>query len=264
MNDPMQLGTRLVEEIGRLPEVFGVRLVMWVTLIFLATVTLRAAVIAGARLTWRLGLDRARRLGRFAAILRVVLWIVGALLTLRPVFVAVPVLTSAAIAIVALLVAVSMPALVQSIAAGLSLALRARYREGDQIEVAGHRGSIRSLGLARTQLRVEDGSSVWLPNAMLDREAVKVDRSTGAAPVRVRVEIGLQGRDLVLEEIVRAATLMPFRRAGSAPRVVAASEDERTWTVELQTWATRELDLVRRCLRRTVDDVLARRSGGSP
>jgi hypothetical protein len=67
----------------------------------------------------------------------------------------------------------------------------------------------------------------------------------------------------VLEEITAAVTLMPLRRAGSAPRIVATSEDERTYTVELQTWATRELDLARKSLRRTVDAVLARYTGGA-
>jgi small conductance mechanosensitive channel len=263
VNGTLELGARIVEEIGLLPEVFGARLVLWVTLVFLATFTARAAVLAGVRLAWRLGFDRQRRLGRFAAIVRVVLWLVGALLVLRPVFVAVPVLTTLATVITALLFAVAMPGHVQSIAAGLSLALLARYREGDQIEVGGHRGSIRSLGLVRTQLRVEDGSSVWLPNAVLDHEAVKVDRSTGAAPVRVRIEIDLPERERVLEEITAAVTLMPLRRAGSAPRIVATSEDERTYTVELQTWATRELDLARKSLRRTVDAVLARYTGGA-
>jgi small-conductance mechanosensitive channel len=262
VNGSLELGARIVEEIGRLPGVFGVRLVAWITLVFLATITSRAAVLAGVRLAWRLGLDRQRRLGRFAAILRVVVWLVGALLVLRPIFLAVPVLTTLAIVITALLFAVAMPGHVQSIAAGLSLALLARYREGDQIEVHGHRGSIRSLGLVRTQLRVEDGSAVWLPNAVLDREAVKVDRSTGAAPVRVRIEVDGPDRDRVLEEIVRAVTLMPLRRAGSAPRIAAASEDERTYTVELQTWATRELDMARKSLRRIVDGVLARHGGG--
>jgi small conductance mechanosensitive channel len=262
MEPSTELGVRLVDEIARLPEVFGVRLVLWVSVVVVATVLGRGAVAAGVRLLWRIGLDRARRLGRLAALLRVLVWTLGALLVLRPVFRAVPVLTALTVAVAALLVALALPRLVQSVVAGLSLAVRARFREGDQIEVLGHRGSIRTLGIVRTQLRVEDGSSVWLPNVVLDREAVRVDRSTGAAPVRVHVAIPVEGRDYIVEQLSRAVTLLPYRRAGSVPRVVPASDDELEWVIELQTWATRELTMVRRALRRTVDDILQPEQGG--
>lgn len=250
------LGSPLSDEVEMLPEVFGVRLVIWVTAVFVITVLSRGAVAASVRLAWRVGLDRPRRLGRVAALLRAVLWLVGLLAALRPVFGPLPVLTSVAVAVTALFVALALPGLVQSIAAGLSLALRARFREGDHIEVGSWRGSIRTLGLVRTQLRVEDGSTVWIPNARLDADAVRVERATGAAPVTVRFELPTKHRDAALEEVTRAATLLPFRRAGSRPRIVPRTDDERQWTVELQTWATRELDVVRRSLRRTVDAAL--------
>ncbi len=252
-------GDTVVQEIAAIPEVFGLRLLLWVTVITALAVLGRAATTGAMKLAWRLGVDRGRRLGRVAAVVRALIWIGSALVITRPVFVKIPLLTTITLAVVALLVSISMPGLVQSVAAGLSLAVRARYREGDQIEVAGYRGSIRALGLVRTQLRVEDGSAVWIPNAMLDREAVKVDRSTGAAPVRVRFEIDPAQRDAALDAVTRAVMMLPFRRSGSVPRLLAASDDEREWNVELQTWATRELDVVRRSLRRTVDGVLAQR-----
>lgn len=257
MLDPsaMDFGSALVDEIGRVRDVFGVRLVIWVTGVVTVTIVARAALAAVVRFAWRIGFDRARRLGRFGALLRVLLWVVGALAALRPVFDGLPVLTTLALALLGLLAAIATPGLLQSVVAGLSLAVRARLREGDQIEVDGFQGSVRTLGLVRTQLRMEDGSVVWLPNSMLDGEAVKVDKSSGAAPVRVRFEIAPGQRARVLAAVTLAATMSPFRRAGSRPRILPISDDETQWVVELQTWATRELELVRGTLRRTVDAV---------
>ena len=267
MLDPgtMEFGTTLVDEIGRVRDVFGVRLVIWVTGVVAVTILARAALAAAVRLAWRVGLDRGRRLGRFAALLRVLLWAVGALAALRPIFTQVPVLTTLALALFGVITAIATPGILQSIVAGLSLALRARLREGDQIEVEGYHGSVRNLGLVRTQLRMEDGSVVWLPNSMLDAEAVKVEKSSGAAPVRVRFEIAPEHRARALAAVTRAVTMSPFRRAGSRPRIVPTSEDETQWEVELQTWATRELELVRATLRRIVNTATASiTEGGAP
>ena len=250
-------GSTLVDEIAALPDVFGLRLALWLGLVFGIALVLRTAVTAAARLAWRLGFDRQRRLGRIAALARGTIWTVAVLAMLRPVFSKIPVLTAATVGLLGLLVAIALPGLVQSVVAGLSLAMRARFREGDQIEVGPYRGSIRALGLIRTQLRIESGSAVWIPNAMLDREAVKVERATGAAPVRVRFTIDPLHRDQALDAVRRAVTTLPFRRSGSEARLEAATDDESEWIVELQTWATRELDVVRRSLRRTVDRVVA-------
>lgn len=253
---PSNLGSRLADDIVRLPEVVGVRLVIWATVVFAVAVLTRAALAAGVRFVWRLGLDRERLLGRFTAMLRVLIWVVALLLALRPLFLEVPVLTVTSVALLSAIVALAVPGQLQNLAAGIGLALRPRYREGDQIELHGFRGSIRTLGLARTQLRVDDGSVVWLPNAIHDREPVRVDRSTGAAPVRVRISIPTRGRDTTLNALTVAMGASPFRRADSPPRIAPSAEDEREWTIELQTWATRDLDLVRRSVRRTADRVL--------
>lgn len=262
MNEVMTLGPRLVQEIEALPDVFSVRLLLWATVVVIGAVFARAAVTGAVLLAWRLGGDRSRRLGRVGSVLRALIWLGAVLGVARPIFRQVPVVTTIAVVVIALLAAIAVPTVLHSVAAGLSLALRARYREGDQIEIGGIRGSIRALGIVRTQLRVEDGSAVWIPNAMLDREAVKVDRSTGAAPVRVRFEIDSSKRDAVLDEINRAVMMLPFRRSGTMPRLATATDDEREWTVELQTWATREPEVVRRSLRRTVDSVIASQAGG--
>lgn len=262
MNDNVTMGEAIVGEISRIPDVFGLRLLIWIAIVLVVAFVGRSAVNMAVRVAWRVGLDQERRLGRVAAIVRALLWLTALLAMASPIFRSLPVLTTATLVCAALFVAVALPGLVQSVAAGISLALRARYREGDQIELAGHRGNIRALGLVRTQLRVEDGSSVWLPNAMLDREVVKVERSTGAAPVRVRFEIDVSRRDEILDAVTRAVAMLPFRRSGTQPRLIAASDDEREWRVELQTWATRELDVVRRSVRRTVDGVLSRKKGG--
>jgi len=261
ITDPTLFGNAVVQEIALIPQVFGLQLAFWITVVLALTWLARTATAASVRVVWRFGLDHDRRMARIVPVARAVIGCIGAVTMLRPVFNQLPVLTTLTAMVTALLASIALPGLVQSAAAGLSLAVRARYREGDQIEIAGYRGGIRQLGLVRTQLRVEDGSMVWLPNSMLDREAVKVDRSTGAAPVRIRFEMRTSERDAVLDALRRAVMMLPFRRSGSLPRIRPATDDEREWTVEVQTWAIRELDIVRRSLRRTVDSVLANHRG---
>ena len=257
ITDPTLFGNAVVTEIALIPKVFGLQLAFWAALVLAITWLARMAVAASVRVAWRFGLDRDHRMARIVPVARAIIGFVGAITVMRPVFNQLPVLTTLTTMVTALLASIALPGLVQSAAAGVSLAIRARYREGDQIEISGYRGGIRQLGIVRTQLRVEDGSMVWLPNSMLDREAVKVDRSTGAAPVRIRFEMRTSERDAVLDALRRAVMMLPFRRSGSLPRIQPATDDEREWTVEVQTWAVRELDIVRRSLRRTVDSVLA-------
>ena len=52
------------------------------------------------------------------------------------------------------------------------------------------------------------------------------------------------------------AALSPYRRAGSRPHIKAANEDETVFILELQTWATRDPDVVRRSLAASIERIV--------
>lgn len=256
MNETSRIGELLAEELGRFGQSFGLGLLLWFGLVaggalFLAWLGRRAL-----RVAWRLGADRARNLARVAILFEAVLVCSALALALRPLGTALPILTAGALAATGLVVALAMPRRVENVVAGLSVAVFGRHRVGDQIETQGIRGSVRDLGLTRTRLRIDDGSEVWLPNALLEADAVKVARSTGAAPVRVRFEVSPDRRERVLAEVMQAATLSPYRRVGSKPRITPVDDEDTAFALEVQTWATRELDVVRRSLAASVAQVV--------
>lgn len=252
MNDTGTVGELLAQELVRFGEVFGFALLLWFGLVAASAVVLAWVGRRAVRVAWRLGADRPRNLARVAILFEAVLVALALALALRPLGTSVPVLTAGGLTAIGLVVALAMPRRVENVVAGLSVALFARHRVGDQIEAQGFRGSIRDLGLTRTRLRIDDGSEVWMPNAILEADAVKVARSTGAAPVRVRFEVTPERRERVLAEVMQAATLSPYRRVGSRPRITAVDEDDTTFSLEMQTWATRELEVVRRSLAASV------------
>jgi len=246
----------LAAELARFGDVFGFGLLLWTGLVVAGAVMLAWLGRRALRVAWRLGLDRPRNLGRVVILFEAVVMVLAVALALRPLGTQLPVFTAVAVVALGAVVAVAMPRRVENVVAGLSVALFARHHVGDQIEAQGIRGSIRDLGLTRTRLRVEDGTEVWLPNSMLEADAVKVSRSTGAAPVRIRFEVVPERRERVLAEVIQAATLSPYRRAGSRPKITPQNDDDTAFTVELQTWATRELDVVRRSLAASVEVIL--------
>lgn len=260
MNNPT-LSERIAEEVTRLPEIVQLRPVLWGVLIVALTIAGRAAVLMIVQLVWRLGLDVDRKLARFATLVRVTLWLGGATLALAPAMRIAPSLLALTLVIVAALVVIGVPGSIQNIGAGLSLQLRGRFREGERIEVMGHRGLVRSIGVARTQLRADDGSTLWLPNRLFDAEVVKIERASGSAPVQTICRIPADVFVDTRERLVRATAMMPLRRADSVPRIAPVPGATDTWVVEVQTWATRDLELARSSLAAVVAAVLEKKAG---
>lgn len=255
------LSERLAEEVAQLPESIELRMLLWGLLVVGLTTAGRAAVLAAVQLVWRLGLDGARRLARVATLLRLALWLGGAAMALAPVVRVIPLLFTLSLAVFASLAALALPGSAQNIGAGLSLLLRGRFREGERIQVAGHRGLVRSIGIARTQLRADDGSTVWLPNRIFDAEPARVERASGSAPVQVVCRIPPEALVERREGLARATAMMPLRRAGTVPRITAVPGTTDTWIVEVQTWATRDLELAQASLAAVVAGVLWQPAG---
>jgi Mechanosensitive ion channel len=257
---PTELGAELLAELWRLGSVLTPRLVLLVVVVLGVLLTARRGLTVAVRVAWRLGWDGDRRLARVRSWLELALLAVGALLLGRELFSAVPLLASLGLAFAGLVAALALPGGLQDFTAGVSLASRNRFLEGDQIEVAGFSGTVRHIGLLRSMLRLPDGRTLWLPNREIVRSAVQVGREQQALPVSVSLPACAAEPEL-RERLRRVAHLSPYRRAGSRPTV---TEDDGRWVLTFQTWCTRRPEVAARALDRQLRAVARRWEAGAP
>jgi small-conductance mechanosensitive channel len=262
---PTDLGAELLAELWRLDAVLTPRRVLVVAVVLAVVVAARRGVTLAVRVAWRLGWDGDRRLARLRSFVELGLLAAAALVIGGELLGAVPLLSSLGIAITGLVTALALPGGLQDFTAGVSLASRNRFLEGDQIEVAGFSGTVRHIGLLRSMLRLPDGRTLWLPNREIVRSAVLVGREQQALPVSVPLPACADDPEL-RERLRRVACLSPYRRAGSRP---AVSEDDGRWVLTLQTWCTRQPEVAARALARQLRAVAerwqhGRTPGGAP
>jgi hypothetical protein len=257
---PTELGAELLAELWRLGSVLTPRLVLLVIVVLGVLLTARRGLTVAVRVAWRLGWDGDHSLARVRSWLELALLAVGALLLGRELFSAVPLLASLVLAFAGLVAALALPGGLQDFTAGVSLASRNRFLEGDQIEVAGFSGTVRHIGLLRSMLRLPDGRTLWLPNREIVRSAVQVGREQQALPVSVPLPACASEPEL-RERLRRVAHLSPYRRAGSRPTV---TEDGGRWMLTFQTWCTRRPEVAARALDRQLRAVARRWEAGAP
>ncbi len=243
---PTELGAELLAELWRLGSVLTPRLVLLAVVVLAVLLTTRRGLTVAVRVAWRLGWDSNRSLARIRSWLELALFAAGALLLGRELFRAVPLLSILVLATAGLVAALALPGGLQDFTAGVSLASRRRFLEGDQIEVAGFSGTVRHIGLLRSMLRLPDGRTLWLPNREIVRSAVQVGREQQALPVSVPLPAAANEPEL-RERLRQVAHLSPYRRAGSRPSVI---EDGERWVLTFQTWCTRRPDVAARALDR--------------
>lgn len=243
---PTELGAELLREMWRLGDVFTPRMVLVVALVLGVVFALRRALTLAVRIAWRLGWDSDRRLARVRSYLEIVLLLAAALLLGRELFRAVPLLLVLLLGLGGLVAALALPGGLQDLAAGVSLAGRNRFLEGDQIEVGGFSGTVRHIGLLRSMLRLPDGRTLWLPNREVVRSAVQVGREQQALPITIPLPAAANDPER-RELLRRVAHLSPYRRAGSRP---AVTQDGERWVMTFQTWCTRRPDVAARALDR--------------
>lgn len=251
---PTELGAELLAELWGLGSVLTPRLVLLVVVVIAVLLTAHRGIMVAVQLAWRLGWDGNRRLARVRSWAQLAVLAAGALVLGRELFRAAPLLSSLALVLAGLVGALALPGGLQDFTAGVSLANRSRFLEGDQIEVAGFSGTVRHIGLLRCTLRLPDGRTLWLPNREIVRSAVLVGREQQALPVSVPLPACAADPEL-RERLRRVACLSPYRRAGSRPSV---NEDGARFVLTFQTWCTRQPDVAARALDRQLR-ALARR-----
>ncbi|MEM6290445.1 MAG: mechanosensitive ion channel domain-containing protein [Myxococcota bacterium] len=241
------LSERLLQEFERAQESLDPGAVLYVTALFVVGYLIRRTLLAATRVVWRLGWDRARRLARARSIVDVTLMVVITLLILKQTTSVAPLLTGLIVGLTAILIAIALPTWVQDFVAGVALATRARFREGDLVKLPSAVGSVRHIGVWRTAIRAGDGGTLSVPNREMLANTIQVGREQRAAPIEVVLPPEASATPEAREDLLRLARLSAFRRGGSRPTL---TETERGWVIALQTWSTRDIDGARRALER--------------
>jgi hypothetical protein len=257
---PTELGAELLAELWSLGSVLTPRLVLLVVVVLAVLLAANRGITVAVRVAWRLGWDGSHGLARVRSWAQLLLLAAGVLVLGRELFRAVPLLSSVTLVVAGLVAALALPGGLQDFTAGVSLANRNRFLEGDQIEVAGFSGTVRHIGVLRSMLRLPDGRTLWLPNREIVRSAVQVGREQQALPVSVPLPACASDPEL-RERLRRIASLSPYRRAGSRPTV---SEDGERWVLMFQTWCTRQPEVAARAVDRQLRAVARRWEGGAP
>lgn len=246
-----ELGTELLAELTHVLDVITPgRALVALILVALVVVT-RRVLLVSMRIVWRLGWDPRRRLARLRSYAEIGLMVGVGLLLGWMIFTVVPLLTTIGTVAAALVVAIALPGGLQDFAAGMALAGRGRFVEGDQIEVGPHAGTVRHIGLLRTMLRLGTGGSLWIPNREVVRQVVQVGREQQALPLLVELPAGDFDADQ-RERLRQIAHLSPYRRANSRPSL---RRDQGRWVLSLHTWCTRRPDVVERAVERQLRDL---------
>ncbi len=237
----------LLLEISELKGLLNARLVLYVAVLIGLIVLIRRGLLSGTRVVWRLGWDRPRRLARLRSISDITLMAVLVLLVLRRLMIAAPIITWLTVAVLSLVLAIALPTWIRDFVAGVWLANRQRFREGDQVRLLGASGSVRHIGVLRTEIRAGDGGTLSVPNREVLANTIQVGREQQAAPIEFVLPPDAADSPEEREMLLRLAHVSPFRRGGSRP---VLTETDRGWVLSLQTWSTRNVDEARRALER--------------
>ncbi len=243
----MSFTETILMEIAAVQGRLNAQLVLYVALLLGVALLLRRALLSATRVVWRLGWDRTRRLARLRSISDITIMSVVLLLVLRKLMLVAPIVTWLSVAVVALFVALALPNWIRDVVAGIALANRSRFREGDQVRFMDASGSVRHIGLLRTAIRAGDGGTISVPNREVLAHTIQVGREQQAAPIEVVIPPDAADTPEEREMLLRMAQVSPFRRGGSRPTL---RETDRGWVLSLQTWSTRGVEGARRALER--------------
>ncbi|MBN2194971.1 MAG: mechanosensitive ion channel [Polyangiaceae bacterium] len=184
---------------------------------------------------WRVGLDRNRALAWWLSVFRLGVLSTTVLLLTHSIVAPAPLLGAALLLAGGAVGVAVLRAQLESLTVGVGLVFRRRLKEGDRLSLGDFSGEVREVGLSRIHLRRADGSSVLLPNRLLNTHPILVERSRHTARVVVRLELPESPTSEVLERLRRAAALSPYRVIGSVLTVTRDPDQPRWALVEMQT-----------------------------
>jgi len=219
------------------------------------------AVARGTRFVLRLGLKRRRLISTTGAMLSLLAWVWAFTAILSRLLRTAPTITLGVITLGAVASVFVLRRQLESLAAGVSLAVRSRLREGDRIAIGEYQGVVRRVGFTRVELHQADGSRLYLPNRLISTQAVTIGPARYSVPLQVSLD---RDRPWSAEEILRArmlASLSPYRDPSGRVVVETAGDGEHHLTVQLQVWSPRLAAAAEQHLRRQLDRHVAHLPG---
>ena len=202
--------------------------------ILLAAVVRRLATWA---LQWRgRGESSARVFGRLAGWVTLGLGIGAALTVLFPSVRPVDILGG--VGVISIAAGIAFQTVLGNMFAGIVILARDRFRVGDQIEVADHRGQITSMRLSSTTIRTFDGRLLIVPNSVLHSEIVTVQTGFEAVRSSVPITLDIEGDPgEACAVAVTAMTGLPEVMDDPAPQALLQGVDGASVRIDLRFWS---------------------------
>lgn len=127
--------------------------------------------------------------------------------------------------------------MIENTAAGLLLTARTVFEEGDQIETAGYRGTVASIGTRTTELKTTDGREVHIPNTQVLQQPIIVytasDNRKAAFDIAVAYDTDL---DQAIELLLKVVSGVDRVQQDPAPEVQASAFAGNAITLNVSYW----------------------------
>lgn len=238
------LGGRLGAELDALLAESFAGWLLLVVLVLLAAWAVSRGVAVLVRLAHSLWADANHRIDRVAAVVHLLVMVFSALLIVRPLFLVAPLAIGTAALVSLWIVAQAAPGPIEDLLAGISLLRRRTLREGATVALGPTRGVIVEIGLWWTRLQASDGSAVLIPNRLFNRTEIAIGAAADTARVQLELELPRNLTPAQLDAAQRVLLTSPFRLPSGYVSVSPCGD--RRISVELETWARLETDVVRR------------------
>ncbi|MEM9453657.1 MAG: mechanosensitive ion channel domain-containing protein [Myxococcota bacterium] len=213
------------------------------------------------RFVLRLGVEHHRLVNIAGDLVSLGAWVLAFVVIAVRLLRAAPTLT---LGVLTLLAVASMAVLrrqLENLAAGVTLAVRGRLREGDRIAMAEHHGVVRRVSFTHVELHQADGSLLYLPNRLVGTEVVAIGPARYSVPLQISLR---RDHPWSAEEIRRArllAGLSPYRDPSGQVVVEAGGGGEHRLSVQMQVWSPRLVAAAEEHLRRQLDRHVAHGPG---
>ena len=177
----------------------------------------------------------ANVMGRVSTILLVFLGLLAALTIIFPTVKPVNVLGS--LGVFSIAIGFAFRDILENLLAGILLLFRAPFRTGDEVDIAGTRGSVQEINLRETVVRTYEGRRVLIPNSTVYKNAIVVQ--TAYSSVRTEGVVGVAyGTDL---DSARTLALDAIRSVDGvaddpAPDVLVGELSSSTIDLQLLWW----------------------------
>ena len=194
-----------------------------------------------------LALDRPSFANVMSRVVRLLLGLLGVLAALTIVFPTVkPVNVLGSLGFFSIAVGFAFRDILENLLAGMLLLFRAPFRNGDEVDVEGTRGTVVEINLRETVIRTYEGRKVLIPNSTVYKNQLVVQ--TGYDAVRTEGVVGIayesdvdRAREAALEALRSTEGVLPTPE----PLVLVGELGTSTVDLQLLFWSAPQQRVVR-------------------